>query len=205
MKAWGQTGSEFHALREYVPGDDLRRINWKASARSDDLMVRETALEGVRRCTVVLDTSAAEYDVDAFERAVVGRGEPDVRRQRPPASHALRRHRASTSAVPTSPVNALRWLATVETTEPRPPSRGAVGRGPSEGIGLVVVVTGSAGSPAVAAARARPDAGRRTRRRRGCAAARPARAMVVDASSLARARRVSWTALVVGNRSRVPA
>ncbi len=56
MKAWGQTGGEFHSLREYVPGDDLRRINWKASARSEDLVVRETALEGVRRCTVVLDT-----------------------------------------------------------------------------------------------------------------------------------------------------
>ena len=70
MKAFGQTGSEFHSQREYTPGDDLRRINWKTSARAGTLIVRETAMEGVQRCVVVLDTFADEYDDNGFERAV---------------------------------------------------------------------------------------------------------------------------------------
>ena len=37
----GGRSEEFHALRPYVPGDDVRRINWAATARHDDLVVRE--------------------------------------------------------------------------------------------------------------------------------------------------------------------
>ena len=40
-------------------------ISWKASARSTEMIVKETALEGVKRCTVVLDTIAAGYVVTA--------------------------------------------------------------------------------------------------------------------------------------------
>ncbi|CAB4597740.1 MAG: DUF58 domain-containing protein [Actinobacteria bacterium] len=69
MRAYGQSGSEFHSLREYVVGDDLRRISWKASARSTDLIVKETALEGVKRCTVVLDTTGATTFGDARDTA----------------------------------------------------------------------------------------------------------------------------------------
>ena len=64
---------EFHSLREYVPGDEPRTIHWRASARSDDLKVRQYSAEGLRRCTVVLDQqvpSGAAHD-EAFERAVV--------------------------------------------------------------------------------------------------------------------------------------
>src|SRR3954452_1142687 len=71
MKSWGQAGTEFHSLREYVNGDDIRRINWKASARATSLIVRETALEGIRRCTVVLDTTASQYAGTSFEQAVI--------------------------------------------------------------------------------------------------------------------------------------
>ena len=46
---------EFHSLREYVPGDEPRTIHWRASARSDELKVRQHSAEGLRRCTVVLD------------------------------------------------------------------------------------------------------------------------------------------------------
>lgn len=65
---------EFHALRDYAIGDDLRSIHWKASARSDDLKVRQNEAQGVRRCLVILDSDAAEYtpwnDPEMFERAV---------------------------------------------------------------------------------------------------------------------------------------
>ncbi|MFX3632636.1 MAG: DUF58 domain-containing protein [Candidatus Pristimantibacillus sp.] len=33
-----RSGSEFHAIREYMPDDDLRMVNWRASARSGTLM-----------------------------------------------------------------------------------------------------------------------------------------------------------------------
>jgi uncharacterized protein (DUF58 family) len=70
MRALGQSGSEFHALREYVNGDDIRRISWKASARSQDLIVKETAVEGVRRTTIVVDIDADAHDEAGFERAM---------------------------------------------------------------------------------------------------------------------------------------
>ena len=64
---------EFHSLREYVPGDEPRTIHWRASARSDELKVRQHSAEGLRRCTVVLDQQVPTGDrhADAFERAVV--------------------------------------------------------------------------------------------------------------------------------------
>jgi len=62
---------EFHGLREYVDGDEPRSIHWKASARSEQLLVKEHTTEGLRRCTVALDASTNGYsDPEAFERAV---------------------------------------------------------------------------------------------------------------------------------------
>jgi len=157
MRAYGQSGSEFHSLREYVVGDDLRRISWKASARTTELIVKETALEGVKRCTVVLDTGvggADAHDVDAaaaFERAVsataslvtgaaaAGLG---TRLVAPDVDH--RGHEVA-------PVS-LRWLATVQHGE------GSSGQLPSlkagEGLGLVLVITPTPSSALAAEVRA---------------------------------------------------
>src|SRR5690606_40202208 len=33
-------GSEFDSLREYVPGDDVRSIDWRATARRETVVVR---------------------------------------------------------------------------------------------------------------------------------------------------------------------
>jgi uncharacterized protein (DUF58 family) len=51
-------GSEFHALREYQAGDALRTVNWKASARSKNLMVNQRVLESQTMMTLVLDARA---------------------------------------------------------------------------------------------------------------------------------------------------
>ena len=202
MKAWGQTGGEFHSLREYVPGDDLRRINWKASARSEDLVVRETALEGVRRCTVVLDTSAAQYDPASFERAVsaaasvtMSAGATGIATRLVAPGIDLRG--------PEVAGNALRWLATVEPTAATA-AQGAAGRGPSEGIGIVVLVTGAVSSPSVAVARGAltPDEALVVVAAGGDVVG--GAGMFVDASSMS-ALIDSWTALVVGHRNKVPA
>jgi uncharacterized protein (DUF58 family) len=50
-------GTEFDSLREYVPGDDVRSIDWRATARSQQVVVRTWRPERDRRVLLVLDTS----------------------------------------------------------------------------------------------------------------------------------------------------
>jgi uncharacterized protein (DUF58 family) len=59
-------GEEFHALREYQVGDDLRRIHWPSSARHDDLMVRQDELPWHGRVTVLLDTRPVDDPTGAL-------------------------------------------------------------------------------------------------------------------------------------------
>jgi uncharacterized protein (DUF58 family) len=62
---------DFHGLREYATGDEPRSIHWRASARTDDLMVKEFTVEGLHRCTVVFDPSpGAHVSNAAFEHGV---------------------------------------------------------------------------------------------------------------------------------------
>jgi uncharacterized protein (DUF58 family) len=49
-------GTEFDSLREYVLGDDVRSIDWRAVARRGDVLVRTWRPERDRRILVVLDT-----------------------------------------------------------------------------------------------------------------------------------------------------
>ncbi|MEV6166168.1 DUF58 domain-containing protein [Streptomyces sp. NPDC052052] len=50
-------GTEFDSLRAYVPGDDTRSIDWRATARQSAVAVRTWRPERDRRILVVLDTS----------------------------------------------------------------------------------------------------------------------------------------------------
>ncbi|MGV8977970.1 MAG: DUF58 domain-containing protein [Cellulomonas sp.] len=50
-------GTEFDSLREYVIGDDVRSIDWRATARRNDVVVRTWRPERDRRVLIVLDTS----------------------------------------------------------------------------------------------------------------------------------------------------
>jgi uncharacterized protein (DUF58 family) len=53
-------GSDFSDLRDYVPGDDLRHIDWRATARrKDTLIVRDYDLERNTNIVIILDTSAS--------------------------------------------------------------------------------------------------------------------------------------------------
>ncbi len=59
-KSPGLGGSlEFAEHRPYVPGDDLRRVDWKVYGRSDRWYVRESEQETNLRATLVLDASAS--------------------------------------------------------------------------------------------------------------------------------------------------
>jgi uncharacterized protein (DUF58 family) len=67
----GAAGSiTFHALREYVVGDDLRLIHWRSTARTGTLMIRQQADPSQPQTTIVLDTHRASYDDETFEAAV---------------------------------------------------------------------------------------------------------------------------------------
>jgi uncharacterized protein (DUF58 family) len=60
-------GTEFDSLREYVIGDDVRSIDWRATARRGDVAVRTWRPERDRRVVIVLDTgrtSAGRVGVD---------------------------------------------------------------------------------------------------------------------------------------------
>lgn len=50
-------GTEFDSLRDYVRGDDVRSIDWRASARRQNVVVRTWRPERDRRVVIVLDTS----------------------------------------------------------------------------------------------------------------------------------------------------
>ncbi|GAB3532943.1 DUF58 domain-containing protein [Arthrobacter tecti] len=50
-------GTEFDSLRDYVRGDDVRSIDWRATARRRDTVVRTWRPERDRRVVIVLDTS----------------------------------------------------------------------------------------------------------------------------------------------------
>lgn len=61
----------FHALREYAPGDSMRHIHWKATARMGTLMVRQFEETRRSRIAIFLSLREDEYrDAEEFELAV---------------------------------------------------------------------------------------------------------------------------------------
>jgi uncharacterized protein (DUF58 family) len=61
---------EFVGLRDYRPGDPLRKIHWKSFARTGKPVVREYQDEFFERHALVLDTGRAEGEDEVFEEAV---------------------------------------------------------------------------------------------------------------------------------------
>ncbi|GAB3570539.1 DUF58 domain-containing protein [Spelaeicoccus albus] len=51
------SGTEFDSLRDYVDGDDVRSIDWRATARRREVVVRTWRPERDRRVLIVVDTS----------------------------------------------------------------------------------------------------------------------------------------------------
>ena len=63
-------GTQLYNLRLYRPGDDSRAIHWMTTARTSQLIVRETEAEDQRRITVSLSIVAPEECDALFERSV---------------------------------------------------------------------------------------------------------------------------------------
>jgi uncharacterized protein (DUF58 family) len=71
VRSRASVGEDFRTLREYVVGDDLRRVHWRSSARTEDLMVREEEAPWDSRDAILVDTRAEAYpDPEAFEVVV---------------------------------------------------------------------------------------------------------------------------------------
>lgn len=66
----GAQGEDFYTLREYVEGDDLRKIHWPATAKRQRYMIRQEETPWQNRATIVLDDRASGYHSTSFERAV---------------------------------------------------------------------------------------------------------------------------------------
>jgi uncharacterized protein (DUF58 family) len=73
-RAFAAAGTEDVTVREYRMGDDLRRIHWRSTARTDELMVRREEQPYQSRATLVLDTRASAHrgtgPASSFEYAV---------------------------------------------------------------------------------------------------------------------------------------
>ncbi|MHB8510308.1 MAG: DUF58 domain-containing protein [Candidatus Dormibacteria bacterium] len=63
-KPW-PSGLEFYGMREYAPGDDLRRIVWRATARTGKVMVREAEQGITDRITLIVDTDRGSHSREA--------------------------------------------------------------------------------------------------------------------------------------------
>lgn len=76
----------FHALRDYVPGDDRRHIHWKTTARTNKLMVRQ--FEETRRAHLAISLSsntdeyASEHEFELAISAAASIGRQAIREQR---------------------------------------------------------------------------------------------------------------------------
>jgi uncharacterized protein (DUF58 family) len=130
---------DFHSLRDYVDGDEPRTIHWRASARSENLKVRQHSVEGLQRCVVLLDQHVAPGPAgeESFERAVTAAAS---------VVHSADRAGLTTRFVTTDGADlrgpdvaatTLHLLARISISDqPTVP----VERDPSEGLGLVVSI-----------------------------------------------------------------
>ena len=77
----GGPGTEFHAVREYRPGDPLSRIDWRRAARTGEYATLEFRRERAATVVLLVDTRETAYlapDADApsaVERSVAAAGE----------------------------------------------------------------------------------------------------------------------------------
>jgi uncharacterized protein (DUF58 family) len=60
----------FHRLRDYVPGDDLRLVHWRSTARTGRLVVKHNVDTSQPFTVVLLDLRPGRYTAESFEEAV---------------------------------------------------------------------------------------------------------------------------------------
>ncbi|MGH9699110.1 MAG: DUF58 domain-containing protein [Candidatus Acidiferrales bacterium] len=126
-------GHELHSLREYLPADNARFVDWKVSAKTGRLMVREFAREDERRVMLILDpflgAPRAELGVlakaehtERFERAVSLTASIAWHFHEIDAVMQFRTHHFSTIMSPASEIiyDTLRELSSIQPEESAP-------------------------------------------------------------------------------------
>ena len=68
--------TEFERVREYLPDDEFRRINWKATARRGQPMVNQFEAERSQNLVVLLDAGRAMSALAERESADEDDAEP---------------------------------------------------------------------------------------------------------------------------------
>ena len=70
----GARGEDFYTMREYVEGDDLRKIHWPATAKRGEFMIRQEETPWHTRSTILLDNGGGGHagigESSSFERSV---------------------------------------------------------------------------------------------------------------------------------------
>ena len=70
----GSRGDDFYTLREYVNGDDLRKIHWASTAKRDRYMIRQEETPWHTRATILLDDLQSHHQgsgaTSSFERSI---------------------------------------------------------------------------------------------------------------------------------------
>ncbi|MDG4831756.1 DUF58 domain-containing protein [Solwaraspora sp. WMMD1047] len=122
----------FDSLREYVVGDELRRVHWRTSARIGELMVREHVDTSLPRIVVLLDNRAAAHPdrvagvAETFESACEAAASVVVaaRRDDLPVTLALVAPEPAPTDTGTTPADA-NFLDRLAAVELRPAGQGA--------------------------------------------------------------------------------
>ncbi len=70
VRARVEPSGEFMTLRDYAPGDDLRHVHWRSTARRGHLMMRQNETRRRAPALVLLDVRPGAHDRASFERAV---------------------------------------------------------------------------------------------------------------------------------------
>ena len=164
----GTTGEDFYTLREYVEGDDLKRIHWPSTAKRNRYMIRQEETPWHTRATIVFDDSAAHHggygDASSFERTVEAAASLADLYHR--TGYTFRLSGAHNPGLPSGRgaehiQRCLDMLATIETTPAARPDRALLARlaeveGGSSAEGTLVFAGGSIdGEVAVALSRCR--------------------------------------------------
>jgi uncharacterized protein (DUF58 family) len=149
----------FHALREYVPGDDRRFIHWRSSAKTGTFMVRQFEETRRSRLMVLLDLDPGSYaDAAEFELAVSAAASVGARAIRDARTVSFVVSGRQRGAGAGTGRNAMRELPTVSRdrlldalcvveTEPEAVMLPDVARAAAEtlaGVSLAFIVTGTA-------------------------------------------------------------
>ncbi len=146
-------GNELFGIREYRPGDSLRRIHWRASARHGELVVREYEPPGLQTLTILVDPSPPTGDVaDQIARIAASAAWDCIREG---GRVVIAAPGLESSGSSRDMWSHLEWLARY----PNLPSDGFAAASPASGEAEVVLITAGADPELL-------DAAERARKRR---------------------------------------